>query len=187
MIHVLNPYQLSTSMFRLAAFTFEAQLSFMRAFTHLSTHANPAFVTREAILAKAEKDAVKGPVTKKIATPKTPAKPALVAKAETPVKAAPKKTARKAAPTAKTEATQTKPPVAKQTAAKQPVAKTTTAATTRAKTAAPKAAPTPAPKLAAKTATKTAAKPVPAANDESKTYRAPSKPPAMPGMDDGKG
>lgn len=70
MIHVLNPYQLSTSMYRLAAYGWEAQVTLLKVVTHLATSTNPMFVTRERILKAAEAEA---PVAK-VAAPK-PAKP----------------------------------------------------------------------------------------------------------------
>ncbi|THD75644.1 hypothetical protein E7681_04100 [Thalassobius vesicularis] len=54
MIHVLNPYQLSTSMYRLAAYGWEAQVTLMKVVTHLATASNPMFVTRERILKAAD-------------------------------------------------------------------------------------------------------------------------------------
>lgn len=54
MIHVLNPYQLSTSMYRLAAYGWEAQVTLLKVVTHLATSTNPMFVTRERILKAAD-------------------------------------------------------------------------------------------------------------------------------------
>jgi hypothetical protein len=152
MIHVLNPYQLSTSMFRLAAFTFEAQLHFVRAFTHLSTHANPAFVTREAIIGTAEKEekkTSKAPIATKKST-----KPASLAKAKTVRKPAVRK------PAAAKSVTDAAPKSERATVEEMKSV---------AKTARP-------PQAKRKVAPKTAS----AAKGEAKTYRAPSTPPAMP-------
>lgn len=95
MIHVLNPYQMSTSMLRLATLTFETQMSVLSAITHMATHANPMFVTRDRILSEGQAD--KAPSTApvaKVAEP-APAKPKPAARKKTVKKPAAPKSAPK--------------------------------------------------------------------------------------------
>lgn len=48
MIHVLNPYKLSISMFRMAIYTWETQMNALKLFTHVAAKANPVALTHDA-------------------------------------------------------------------------------------------------------------------------------------------
>ena len=48
MIHVLNPYKLSISMFRMAIYTWETQMNALKLFTHVAATANPVALTHDA-------------------------------------------------------------------------------------------------------------------------------------------
>lgn len=72
MIHVMNPYQLSTSMYRLAAYSWGAQVAYLKAVSHLASFGNPMAVTREMILKRQAPE----PVAPAVEAPKkAPAQP----------------------------------------------------------------------------------------------------------------
>lgn len=97
MIHVMNPYQLSMSMFRLAAYSWETQVKLLQVFTHVASQSNPMMLSREAIL---KQDAAPAPQTASKPAPKPRAKAAVKSVAKRPAKT----TARKASPAAKPSA-----------------------------------------------------------------------------------
>lgn len=158
MIHVMNPYQLSTSMFRLAAYSWDTQVKMFQFFTQMASQSNPMMLSREAIL---KKDVAAAPEPAAKAVPKPVAKPAAKPRAKPVVKSVAKPAAKPAAArkTAKAPAKAVATTAAKKTAAKKTAAKS-----------APKAASAVTPKTASKTSDA----------PETRKYRAPSKPPAMP-------
>lgn len=83
MIHVLNPYQLSTAMFRLANYTLETQMAYLKVMTQVASSANPMVISRAAILKKPCATETTGADAAPAPKPKAPRrKPA--AKAATP-------------------------------------------------------------------------------------------------------